>query len=63
MQNDMEVRASSDWQRGHNGSFLDTLSIDSQVLVARNGDSSIARLPDSAAGTSYIHRRLCIIFH
>ncbi|SJL06508.1 related to Diphthamide biosynthesis protein 2 [Armillaria ostoyae] len=34
----------------HAKRYGDTLSIDSQALVARNGDSSIARLPDSAAG-------------
>ncbi|KAK0452996.1 putative diphthamide synthesis protein-domain-containing protein [Desarmillaria tabescens] len=32
------------------GDTLSTTDIDSQALVARNGDSSIARLPDSAAG-------------
>ncbi|KAK0486587.1 putative diphthamide synthesis protein-domain-containing protein [Armillaria novae-zelandiae] len=34
----------------HAKRYGDTLSIDSQALVARNGDSAIARLPDSAAG-------------
>ncbi|KAK0234573.1 putative diphthamide synthesis protein-domain-containing protein [Armillaria nabsnona] len=34
----------------HAKRYGDTLSIDSQALVARNGDSSIARLPNSAAG-------------